>query len=896
MKHLASALFALALIAAAPAAATAPSGPGDAGIYATTLSNGLKVIVVEDHAAPVVQTAMWYGFGSLQEVAGRTGLAHALEHMMFRGTPEISAGGLDDIVARMGAQMNGETTYDYTQFYFTMPADKLDVALFTEADRMQHASLRAADWAVERKAVLNEIDGDASSPFFNLLSLVRAAAFPNQPAGRTPVGVRADVANASVSEIVQYYREWYAPNNATLAVAGDVDHRAVFEKAKHYFGAIASKKLPHRSTASPVATATQQTVEAQFPFPFEIVDYAYAIPGDTEPGEPAISTIATLLENQRSPFYHALVETNVALAIEASADTQLRGGLLNVFIVLNPGHSSDEAQAVFNNTMQQVLAGGYDPDIVTAAKRMTIADRIYTGDSIDAIGDLAGYTYGIVGEKISDEDNRLAALTGADLLAATRKYLSRPTVIGHLRPNDSPPKGSSEKSDASASDDFSKRVPEGPIVEPGWVAREAAKPTSARSPLMPVEFTLSNGLRVIVQRKSDRPTFVIRGTIASSPAFEPAGQEGIGRLASSVADYGSAKYPFAARRKLTDEMGAYLETGQSFSAQGLSRDFETVVDVLADGEEHPAFDQRWFDIERSQLANSLQSEQNISGVMIDRAYNELLLNSDDPSLRQPTPRSVASIGRDDLIAFTAKYWRPDLTTVAIVGDVTPERARTALEAAFGGWQTTGTKPNPHLPAMPSATKGHDYIGTDANQVYIRLGQPALSRSNPDYDAFLVLNQILGGPGAFESRLWQELRQKRGLVYSVSSSLQANADRGDLRIELNASPERVVEAVKFVRDELSQLQDQPVSETELQEAKTRLAGDALIDEASSVGQAKHVLDIGVNDLPLDYYRTLNERFASITAADVERVARTYLRPGRLVEVYAGPSGPWAGHTL
>lgn len=896
MKHLAFALFALALIAAAPVTTTAPSGPGDAGIYATTLSNGLKVIVVEDHAAPVVQTAMWYGFGSLQEVSGRTGLAHALEHMMFRGTPEISAGGLDDIVARMGAQMNGETTYDYTQFYFTMPADKLDVALFTEADRMQHASLRAADWAVERKAVLNEIDGDASSPFFNLLSLVRAAAFPNQPAGRTPVGVRADVANASVSEIVQYYREWYAPNNATLAVAGDVDHRVVFEKAKRYFGAIASKKLPHRSTASPVATATQQTVEAQFPFPFEIVDYAYAIPGDTEPGEPAISTIATLLENQRSPFYHALVETNVALAIEASADTQLRGGLLNVFIVLNPGHSSDEAQAVFNNTMQQVLAGGYDPDIVTAAKRMTIADRIYTGDSIDAIGDLAGYTYGIVGEKIADEDNRLAALTGADLLAATRKYLSRPTVIGHLRPNDSPPKGSSEKSDASATDDFSKRVPEGPIVEPGWVAREVAKPTSARSPLMPVEFTLSNGLRVIVQRKSDRPTFVIRGTIASSPAFEPPGEEGIGRLASAVADYGSAKYPFAARRKLTDEMGAYLETGQSFSAQGLSRDFDTVVDVLADGEEHPAFEQRWFDIERSQLANSLQSEQNISGVMIDRAYNELLLNSDDPSLRQPTARSVASIGRDDLIAFAAKYWRPDLTTVAIVGDVTPERARSALEAAFGGWQTTGAKPNAHLPAMPSATKGHDYIGTDANQVYIRLGQPALSRSNPDYDAFLVLNQILGGPGAFESRLWQELRQKRGLVYSVSSSLQANADRGDLRIELNASPERVVEAVKFVRDELSQLQDQPVSETELQEAKTRLAGDALIDEASSVGQAKHVLDIGINDLPLDYYRTLNARFASITAADVERVARTYLRPGRLVEVYAGPSGPWAGHTL
>jgi zinc protease len=893
LKHVALTVLAVLLLALP---GRAQNGPGDSGIFTKTLANGLKVIVVEDRAAPVVQTAMWYGFGSLQETPGRTGLAHALEHMMFRGTPEISAGGLDDIVARLGAQMNGETTYDYTQFYFMMPADKLDVALYAEADRMQHASLHAADWAVERNAVLNEIDGDSSSPFFNLLSLVRAAAFPDQPAGRTPLGQRADVAAASVAEIAQYYRAWYAPNNATLAVAGDVDHQAVFEKARRYFGAIPKRPLPHTSTATPVPTTTARTVEAQFPFPFEILDLAYAIPGDTEPGEPAISTISTLLENQRSPFYHSLVETNVALAIEASADTQLRGGLLNVFIVLNPGHSSDEAQAVFNNTLQQILANGYDPDLVTAAKRLTIADRIYTADSIDGMGDLAGYTYGIVGEKIVDEDNRLAALTGDDLLAATRKYLSRPTVVGHLRPNESPPKGESQKNTATASDDFSKRVPSGPIVEPAWIARDVAKPTSARSPLMPVSFTLSNGLRAIVQRKADRPTFVIRGQIASSPAFEPSGEAGIARLASDVADYGSVKYPFAARRKLTDEMGAYVQTGAKFSAQGLTRDFERIVDILADGEVHPDFDPRWFEIERSQLANSLQSEQDISGVMIDRAYDELLLSSDDPTLRQPSAQSVQRIARDDLFAFTKAYWRPDLTTIAIVGDVTPERARAALEAAFGTWQSPGTKPNAHLMAMPSPTKGHDYIGTAANQVYIRLGQPALSRSNPDYDAFLILNQILGGSGAFESRLWQELRQKRGLVYSVDSSLQANADRGDLRIELNASPDRVVEAVRFVREELTRLQDQPVSETELDEAKIRLVGNALIDEASATGQAKQVLDIGVNDLPLDYYRTLNERFARITAADIQRVARTYLRPSRLVEVYAGPSGPWAGTSL
>ena len=895
MNSLKTKIVAIALALCTMSPARAQSGPGDSGIFTTTLHNGLRVVVVEDRAAPVIQTGMWYGFGSLQETPGKTGLAHALEHMMFRGTAAISSGGLDDIVARLGAQMNGETNYDYTQFYFEMPADKLDVALAIEADRMHNAALRASDWAIERNAVLNEIDGDDSSPFFNLLARVRAAAFPGQPAGRTPLGNRNDVANATVANIATYYHEWYAPNNATLVIAGDVDHATAFAKAERYFGAIPSKKLPSWTEPNP-KPGTPAVVEAEFPFPFEILDLAYAIPGDTQRGEPAISTLATLLENQRSPFYRALVESNIALAIEANADTQLRGGLLHIFIILNPGHHAAEAQAAFTAALDSVLRDGFDPELVEAAKRLTIAERIYSADSIDGIGDLAGYTYGIVRERIADEDSRLSALTADDLLAVTRTYLRRPTVVGHLSPNDSPPRGSSQKSSAEASDDFSKRAPNGPIVEPRWIAKAVQTPTSERSTLAPVEFTLANGLRVIFQRKSDRPTVVINGAIESSPAFEPIGNEGIARLASSVSDYGSSRYPFEQRRKATDEMGAFVLTGQEFSAQAESRDFERVVEILADGEAHPAFAEPWLTIERSQLANSLQSESQISGVIVDRAYDRLLMASGDPALRQATAQSVDSISRQDLLAYAAEYWRPDLTTIAVVGDLSPERVRAALEASFGSWERNGPKPDARLMPLPPASSGHDYIGTAANQVYIRLGQPAISRASQDYDTFAVLNQILGAGGAFESRLWQELRQKRGLVYSVNSSLDTDADRGDLRVELNASPQRVVESVALVRQELRRLQDEPVSETELQEAKVRLVSNALLDEASSTGQAKQLLDIAVNGLPLDYYRTLNERFARITAADVQRVARAYLRPESLIEVYAGPSGPWAFHAL
>lgn len=866
-------------------------GIGDQGVYQTKLANGLQVIVVEDPAAPVVHTSMWYRFGSLYETPGKTGLAHALEHMMFRGTPALSSGGLDDVVARLGAQMNGTTDYDYTNFLFDMPADRVQIALQIEADRMQHLALKPSSWNIERRAVLNEIDGDESSPFFNLLSRVRAAAYPGLPEGRTPVGVRANVADATVADLRTYYDEWYAPNNAALVVAGDVRHQTIFALARRDFGGIPARKLPPHADVHPHA-ATGKVVEAQFPFPFEVLDLAYAIPGDKEPGEPAVSALASLISNQRGPFYQALVASNVALEVDANADTQLRGGLMNVFIVLNPGHTGAQAQRIFLQTMNEQLKSGLEPDLVSAAKRQTLAERAYAGDSIGGYGDLVGYTYGIVGERDSDEDRRLAALTPLDLLTAARRYLAVPNVVGHLTPSDQPAHHSSEKSSAAAADNFSGRVPNGPIVEPADIRRELRKPSTERSTLSPVRFTLPNGLTVIVQQKDDRPTVAIGGAIATSAALVPPGQEGIVRLASTLAGFGSRNYDFTQLRKATDDIGASIDLGQDFGAHGFSRDFKTLLAMLADGEEHPTFPEKWLSLERSQLANSVQTEQNISGVLATRAYLDQLLAPTDPALRYATPGSVASITRGDLVSYTSRFWRPDLTTIAIVGDITPAQARTDVEATFGTWSNLGPKPAITQPALPPAHAAHAYIGSASNEVYIELGQPAVARNSPDYDTFSLLGEIVGGPGYFESRLWQELRQKRGLVYSVGAQMKSDRDRGDFEIALQAAPGNVEESIRLVRGQLDALRSHPVSAKELADAKIRLVSSALLAEASQQGQLGQVENIAQSGLPLNYYRTLSQRYAKITPADIERVAREYLHPNRLIEVFSGPSGPWA----
>ena len=175
--------------------------------------------------------------------------------------------------------------------------------------------------------------------------------------------------------------------------------------------------------------------------------------------------------------------------------------------------------------MDNVLANGFSPSLVDQARAVTIAQRLFSADSIPGFGDLAGYTYGVVGERISGEDSRLAAVTPQSLLAAARIYLRAPTVVGHLRPSTVPPRNASQKSDTSISDNFSSRIPNGPIIEPDFIKEMVRTPTTARSKLSPTAFTLPNGLHVIVQQKTDRPTFTLMGEIDSSPAFEPLGKK-----------------------------------------------------------------------------------------------------------------------------------------------------------------------------------------------------------------------------------------------------------------------------------------------------------------------------------------------------------------------------------
>jgi zinc protease len=889
-RRLAAAVAVLALLwspvqtlAASPAASAPPAA------QTRTLANGLKVVVIEDHAAPVAQVHIWYRFGALDETPGKTGLAHALEHMMFRGTHDLSSAGLDDMTARLGAEVNAETENEMTHFYFVIPADRVDTIVHLEADRMRGLKLDPADWNLERGAVLTEYAEKHSNPVTSFIYDVNQRVYPNSRLGSTSLGAKADIEHATVADLRKYYDEWYRPNNATLVVTGDVNAPEVFDEAQRWFGGIPAAKLPERRQY-PLHPATNVVYMMPSSYPYTVVDEAYAAPGNAKPYEhDQVRNDVALgaMFNPRGPF-RTLIDRGLVLAYDPTPLEDRRASVVHVMLIVAPGHTAAEVRAAYEKTMAETLRRGLDSDLFDASKRSELASMTYARDSIVGLGDAIGANMVFPGDTDPSQFDALyGAITRDEATAVARRVYAKANVVATLRPGVSvaEPKGSANAT-SSVTDNFGERTSNGPLIQPDWMKAALAKPLALHSGVDPVETTLPNGMHVLVQRVTTNPTVFIDGIVRTSPQFDPRGKEGTGEVTSAMMDWGSAKYDYDAQRKLADDRAADLSFGLKFEAHGRAGDFPVLLDALADDVRHPRFPADRFDVVRNQLAGFTNRRAQQAGFEAQRLFNAALYPAGDPALRIATDRSIGAVTLDDVKAYHAQYVRPDLTTLVVVGDVDPAAVVADVQHAFGDWTATGPKPDLHLPAIPLPEPQTRIVTTSSQDVTVQLGAPALPRTSPDFDSLTLANTVYGG-GSLESRLFREVREKRGLVYGASSALEANADRGTFTVQFSAVPSKIDEAETVVKSELRRMQTDAVSDDELARAKTRVVATQLIAEQATSSIAGDLMRIGLNELPTTYYTTLAARYASITAADVQRAAQTYFHPDNLVEVRIGP---------
>ncbi len=410
------------------------------------------------------------------------------------------------------------------------------------------------------------------------------------------------------------------------------------------------------------------------------------------------------------------------------------------------------------------------------------------------------------------------------------------------------------------------------------------------STLQPVVSTLANGLTLVVQPTSVSDTVSVYGHIRNRAEVEAASaQQGIASVLDQLLPYGTEKLDRLRFEEALDAIGAEEHAGTDFGVQVLSGDFERGVALLADNELHPAMPHQALGVATTQYAQIVAARIRSSGYLSQRALRAGIFPPDDPSLREATPEGVRALKLEDVQAYFRKVYRPDLSSIVVVGNVTAERARNVIEHYFGGWTASGPAPDTELPAVPDNHRAAVAV-PDVSRVqdYVMLAHSmSLTRSNPDYYALELGNTVLGG-GFYSTRLSIDLRKNSGLVYGVGSTLQVGRTRGVYLLNYACDPQNVSKAEHIAVQEIRNMQAAPVSADELLRAKALLLRRIPLSESSVDEIARGVLERRDLELPLDEPAIAARRYIELDAGAVQAAFRRWLRPDDLVRVTQGPA--------
>jgi len=852
-----------------------------------TLDNGLRVIVVRNTLAPVATTVVNYLVGSKETPQGFPGTAHAQEHMMFRGSPDLSASQLADIVAGMGGTFNADTQQAVTQYFFTVPADDLDVALHVEVIRMRGVLDSEKLWAQERGAIEQEVAQDLSSPEYIFYTKLLAAMFRGTPYEETPLGTVESFDRTTGEMLQRFHETWYVPNNAILVVVGDVEPPQVLDRVKQLFGPLASKDLPSRPAVK-LGPVKPETLNLKTDQPVGIVAVSFRMPGYQSEDYAASQVLSDVLSSQRGDLY-ALVPQGKALLAQFSLNTLPEAGLGYAIAAFPPGADAQSLLREVQKILADDLKKGFPSDLVEAAKRQEVTQAELQKNSVFGLAMAWSQAVAVEGRQSpADDVKAIQAVTVNDVNRVARRYLDPNAAVTAIltpqasgKPTASKPPGGVES--------FTPKHTES-VELPDWAKKALERLAVPNSTLNPTVTTLPSGLKLIVQPETISNTVSVYGHVKNEPDLEtPPGKEGVDQVLEELFGYGTTSLDRLAFQQALDEIGASESAGTDFSLDVLAAQFDRGVQLLADNQLHPALPEEAFNVVQQEVAATVAGMLQSPGYLATRALEKGLYPKDDPSLREATPATVNSLTMSDVRDYYRKVVRPDLTTIVVIGRITPEAARSIVEKYFGAWQAAGPKPDVLLPPVPANPPAVTAV-PDASRVQdkVTLAQTlGFTRSDPNYYALQLGSHVLGG-GFYATRLYRDLREEAGLVYNVEVSLDVRKTRGTYTVEYACDPSNVTRAREIVQRNLAQMQREPAGAGELQNARALLIREIPLSESSvddiAAGFIRRV-DLG---LPLNEPTIAARRYLELTASQVQAAFAKWVRPDRLVLVSQGPA--------
>lgn len=863
-------------------------GPEAVSVARATLDNGMRVIVVRDPLAPVVTVEENFLAGGEDTPAGFPGMAHAQEHMSFRGCQGISSDQIAAIYAQLGGDDDADTQQTVTQYFATVPAADFDLALHVDAACMARVADAQSEWAQEKGAIEQEVARDLSNPTYKFLTRLNTDMFAGTPYEHDALGTKASFDATTGEMLKKFYDAWYAPNNAVLVISGDVDPQNALNQVKQLYGAIPRHALPPRPqiTLKPVKSESF-TLRSNLPYTLAFI--AFRTPGTDSPDYAATRVLSDVLASERATLYDLVVQGK-ALGVEFGlAETYPKAGVMFSAAAVASGGSAEAIVAEMRRMLSDYARTGVPADLVEAAKREEIANAEFQRNSIPGLANAWSSAVAVEGRNSPEDDvAAIRKVTLADVNRVAAQYITAAnSVTATLIPQ---PSGAPVAGKGFGGGEKLTSTPTKPVALPDWAAAQLAKLEIPQANLQVTDARLPNGLRLIVKTIAASPTVTVLGNVRHNGDLEaPPGKDGIGDVLEQMMTYGTTTLDRVAFQKALDDIAANESAGYNFSVRVLKNDFSRGTQLLADNELNPALPAAAFKVVQEQAAGLAAGNLVSPEYRAGRAVTKALVPPNDPDLRETTPKTVGAITLDDVKRYHERTMRPDLTTIVVIGDVTAAEARPVIEKWFGAWHANGPKPETTLPPVPRNKVSAVTVPDPSSlQDTVTVAEEIdINRYSPDYYPLTLGNHVLGG-GFYATRLYHDLRETTGYVYNVDVQLDATRSRAVYSVIYGCDPANTSKALGLAMRDVSEMQTEEVSPAELQQAKALLLRQIPLREASEDALGGGFLARAQIDLPLDEPFQAARKYYAMTAAEVRDAFRRHVRADGFAEVVRGPA--------
>lgn len=888
LRHILAVIVSTVLLAAAAPAATAAAAPAfdlpDLKYEKYTLANGLQVILHEDHSLPTAAVNVWYHVGSKDEKPGRTGFAHLFEHMMFQGSQNHDKDYFLPL-QKVGGQVNGSTNNDRTNYWENVPADQLELALFMEADRMGWLlpAMTQEKLDNQRDVVKNEKRQGENRPYAKSRDMILELMYDVGHPYRWPViGSMDDLSAASLEDVAEFFRLYYAPNNASLCVAGSFDPAQAKEWIAKYFGPIPPGRPVDRLEAWIPRLDSERRAVAEDAVELPRLYMQWHSPGWYREGDAEFDLLAELVASGKtSRLYKSLVyEKRIAQDIFSMQASREMSGTFGITATAAPGHDLAELEAAIDAELSQLLAKGVTKGEVDLARTRLRASAVRELQQVGGFGGKA------------DRLNRYNVMVGDPgyLKADLARY---------------------DAADAASVNAWLRRfidldqravlwiVPQGKLAAvPAEVDRSqlpAGAVAAAYTPPVVQEATLPNGLKLYLVEKRELPLVEARLVVRAGWADDPLDRRGTAVLTADMLDEGAGGRDALALSEAVEALGAELRTSSNFDGTQVSLNvlrgqFDAGLALLGDVVLRPTFPESEFERLRQNYRGRQKQEASQPQAQALNEFQLRCFGADHP-YAQPasgvgTPESIEALTRADLRTFHGTWFVPGNAAVVIVGDLDLSEATAALGRVFSSWKNA---PLPgRLPLPAPDYRGPRVVVIDrpgAQQSQVLGGYVGMARGDADHTGFEVVNSAFGGQ--FASRINLNLREDKGYTYGARSQLSAYLHAGVFLMTAPVQTDATAASVRELLAEMTAIRgERPLTGQELADSRARLVQGFPQRFETYGGTARQLGDLLLAGLTPAEWQDYRARIGNLGEADLAGVIARHVDPSRVVWVIVG----------